>query len=229
MRVTRVWKAAVTGTPGSVTISFDLGTGIYNSGVASNYGLLVNSSTDFSAVTPITGGTITGNTISFSGVSLADGNYFTLGLPLVPSPGGVVVGLKVWLKANLGVSSDAAGTIPAVDAGPVQRWNDQTSLNNNATNTGTPIYNTTNNLINFNPTIFYDGSSGHNLSYAAINQYSLITVSRLDGTLNKRVFASQVGNVIVGYWNGKEDVLYLDGSPSLLTGVNATTNPTYIR
>jgi Secretion system C-terminal sorting domain len=225
MRVTRVWKAAVAGVPGTATVSFDLGTGIYNSGVAASYSLLISNTSDFSSATPVTGGSIVGSTISFSGVALSDGNFFTLGLPLVPSPGGVVNGLSVWLKSNTGVSSDAAGTIPATDLGAVQRWNDQTSLNNNAVNTGSPIFNLSNNLINFNPTVYYDGTSGHNLTYSVTNQYSLITVSKMDGTLNRRVFSSRIGNMLSGNWNGREDVLYLDGTPSILGGAAATNNP----
>ncbi len=225
MRVTRIWKVQSTNTPGSATVSFDVGTGIYNSGSAASYSLLVSNSTDFSGSVPITGGSLVGGVISFSNVTLNDGSFFTLGLPLVPSPGGIISGLRVWLKANTGVSSDAAGSVPATDLGAVQRWNDQTSLNNNATNTGTPIYNLTSNLINFNPTVFYDGASGHNLAYSVTNQYSLITMSRMEGSQSRRAFSSRIGNALSGYWSGREDVLYLDGNPNLLTGQVATTNP----
>jgi len=96
---------------------------------------------------------------------------------------------------------------------------------NNGTATGVPIYNSTNNLINFNSTVYYDGTAGHNVVYGATNQYSLITVSRMEGTLNRRAFSSRIGNALSGFWNGREDVLYLDANPSILAGQAATVNP----
>ncbi len=227
MRVTRIWKADLNGTPGVVDISFDLGTGIYNSGLASDYALLYKTGdTDFStgAIAYTTGATIALNVITFTNVPVADGDFFTLALPRVVAPGGVINGLNVWLKANAGVYSDA-GVTAATDGGSVQRWSDQTSLSNNATNTGTPVWNSTTNLINYNPTIYYNGVSGHNLAYGTTNQYSVITMGRMEGTQNRRMFSSQSGNVLLGTWNGREDVLYLDNNPSFLTGLAASTNP----
>lgn len=226
MRVTRIWRADLTGTPGLVDLSFELGTGIFNSGVQTDYALIIKTAdTNFeSGSTVITGGVITGSVLKFDNVNLGDNDYFTLALPRIAAPGGVITGLGVWLKANTGVFADA-GVTPAVDGGSVQRWADQTSLANNATQTGTPIYNTSNNLINFNPTIFYDGSSGHNLSYSTVNQFTLFTMGRLEGTLNRRLFSSRIGNALTGTWSGREDVFFLNGNPSFLTGIAATTNP----
>ncbi len=227
MRVTRIWKADLNGAPGVVNISFDLGTGIYNSGLASDYALLYKTGdTDFStgATAHTTGATIALNVITFTNVPVADGDFFTLGLPQLIAPGGVINGLNVWLKADAGVYADA-GVTPATDGGTVQRWADQTSLLNNATQVGTPVWNSTNNLINFNPTVYYNGLSSHNLTYTATNQYTLITMGRMEGTQNRRMFSSAVGNVLFGTWGGREDVLYLDNSPNLLGGIVATTNP----
>jgi len=81
MRVTKIWRTQLTGgTPATVNVSFDLGTGIYNSGIAGNYSLLQSTTPDFSAATPVTGGSISSNVITFNGVTLNDGDYFTLGL-----------------------------------------------------------------------------------------------------------------------------------------------------
>ncbi|NOS94700.1 MAG: hypothetical protein HOP30_22545, partial [Cyclobacteriaceae bacterium] len=227
MRVTRVWKADLNGAPGVVDISFDLGTGIYNSGLVADYALLYKTGdTDFStgAIAYITGASIASNVITFPNVPIADGDFFTLALPRVVAPGGVITGLNVWLKADAGVYSDA-GVTAATDGGSVQRWGDQTTLSNNATNTGTPVWNSSNNLINYNPTIYYDGASGHNLTYSSTNQYTVVTMGRMEGTQNRRMFASRTGNVLLGTWNGREDVFYLDANPSLLTGLAASTNP----
>lgn len=226
MRVTRIWRAELTGAPGAMDISFELGTGIYNSGDQTDYALIIKGAdTNFeSGSTVVSGGILTGNILRFDNVVLTDNDYFTLALPRIEAPGGVIAGLGVWLKANAGVFSDG-GTTPAVDGGPVQRWADQTSLANNATQTGIPFYNTSSNLINFNPTIFYDGTSGHNLSYSTVNQFTLFTMGRLEGTLNRRLFSSRVGNALTGTWNGREDVLFLNGNPNFLSGIAATTNP----
>ncbi len=227
MRVAKIWKADLNGTPGTINISFDLGTGIYNSGAVADYALLIKTGyTDFSTgATAYTGGaSIVSNVITFTNVTMADGDFFTLALPRIIAPGGVVNGLNVWLKANAGVYADV-GVTPATNGGSVQRWADQTSLGNNATNTGIPIYNLSTNQINYNPTLYYDGASGHNLTYSVTNQYSLFTIGRMEGTQNRRMFASRVGNTLSGTWNGREDVLYLDGTPSVLGGQAATTNP----
>jgi len=226
MRVTRIWRADITGTPGNVDLTFDLGTGIFNNGVGNDYALIINSTnTNFeSGSTVITGGVLAGSSLTFSNITLPDGAFFTLALPRVPAPGGVVTGLGVWLKANEGVFADA-GITPAVDGGIVQRWADATSLANNATQTGNPIYNVSSNLINFNPTLYYDGASGHNLTYSTINRYSIFTMSRMEGSLNRRVFSSRIGNALTGYWNGREDVIFLDASPNILGGSAASTNP----
>jgi len=227
MRVTRIWRANSTGTPGTIDISFDLGTGIYNSGVVGDYALLIKTgNTDFSTgATAYTGGaSLVANVLTFTNVTLADDDFFTLALPRVLAPGGVVNGLNVWLKSNAGVFADA-GVTPASDGGSVQRWADQTTLSNNATQTGTPVWNSTTNLINFNPTLYYNGASGHNLAYGTTNQYTVITMGRMEGTQNRRMFSSAVGNVLLGTWNGREDVLFLDGNPNLLTGLAASTLP----
>lgn len=227
MRVTRVWKADLNGTPGVVDISFDLGTGIYNSGLVADYALLYKTgNTDFStgANAYTTGATLVANVITFPNVPMADGDFFTLAMPRVVAPGGVINGLNVWLKANAGVYADAGVTL-ATDGGTVQRWGDQTTLSNHATNTGTPVWNSSANLINYNPTLYYDGLSGHNLNYNPTNQYTVVTMGRMEGTQNRRMFASRSGNVLLGTWSGREDVFYLDNNPSLLTGLAASTNP----
>lgn len=223
MRVERVWVAHLTGSPGHVDISFDLGSGIYNSNQAADYALLLNNTSNFTGVAPTMAGagTILSNVITFADVDLTDGTYFTLALPFVNSPGNVITNLKVWLKADAGIA--------APDGGTVGQWDDQTSLANNATASGTPIHYTSTvtpaNLINFNPTVYYDGASGHNLTYSSSGQYTMFTMARMEGTQNLRVFSSTTSNSLLGYWNGREDVLYLNGTPSLLTGQPATTNP----
>jgi hypothetical protein len=79
-RLERIWRAEVNGTTGSVSVSFDLSSGITNSGNASDYALITdNSDTDFSSgATAFTTASISGNIITFTGVTINDGDYFTL-------------------------------------------------------------------------------------------------------------------------------------------------------
>lgn len=83
-RLAQIWRAEITGTPGSIDIEIFLNGGVDFSSFA-DYALIIeNNDGDFSNgdVTTITtgksyiGGT---NSILFSGVTLSDGDYFTLG------------------------------------------------------------------------------------------------------------------------------------------------------
>ena len=77
------------------------------------------------------------------------------------SPGGVGTRLQLWLKANEGVEEAANDAAENLD--PVLNWVDQTQHNNTATQntvTNQPIF--TENAINFNPVIDFDGIN-HNL------------------------------------------------------------------
>ena len=89
-RLTRNWRTQVSGTPGTLSVSFDLSVGIYNSGNASDYALLIkNADNNFSsgATAYTTGASFNGSILTFTGVALNNGDYFTLGLPNVPGPG----------------------------------------------------------------------------------------------------------------------------------------------
>ncbi len=130
------------------------------------------------------------------------------------SPGGIATDLSLWLRADAGITVTVGSQV-----GP---WGDQSGDSNNATATGAPVLT---NGINFNPSIYYNGVDGHDMPNSLTNQYTVFTVARLQGTQNGRLFASQTGNVLIGYHNNYEDVLYLDGSPSFLTAQAATTNP----
>lgn len=72
-----------------------------------------------------------------------------------PSPGGVSSGLKLWLKADAGVT-------PSTDSGAVTAWNDQSGNAYHLTSIGGTaprIYTTSKtNLINFNPSIKFLGN-----------------------------------------------------------------------
>lgn len=76
-RLSREWKVDVNGTPGTVDVRM-----IYaaNNGTASNYAIHVDADGTFaSGATSTVASSISGDTITFTAVSLADGNFFTLG------------------------------------------------------------------------------------------------------------------------------------------------------
>lgn len=81
-RITRTWRSGVTNNLGTVTIEINL-SGI-EFGDPTSYELLidVDNDGDFSnAVRHTTGYTYNAGVITFTGVTLADGNYFTIGNP----------------------------------------------------------------------------------------------------------------------------------------------------
>ena len=75
----RAWRVDLTGTPGSVSITFDLSNGGF--GDPDNYELLLDSDGNFTNATRHTTGrsyNSTTNILTFTGVNFSDGDYFTL-------------------------------------------------------------------------------------------------------------------------------------------------------
>lgn len=80
-RITRVWRLSETGDVGSVAVSFDISS-LTGSPIGANLRLLIDRDGDGFAdndVTPISGGTFTGDIITFTGVNFQSGDRFTLG------------------------------------------------------------------------------------------------------------------------------------------------------
>ncbi|MBK7872689.1 MAG: hypothetical protein IPJ74_19435 [Saprospiraceae bacterium] len=140
--------------------------------------------------------------VTINSSELPDGAYFTLSTK-ISGPACVDNGIQNWLRADYGTGITTQG-------GTVSSWIDFSGNANNATGTGDPSYDVTN-AINFNPVIYYDGSDAHNLANSVVGNYSIFTISRMEGPDNQRVFQSQTGNVLMGYHAGTEDDLYLNG------------------
>ncbi len=165
LRLTRIWRVAEENDMGNVTVSFDI-TGLGLSANAADYSLLIGSNSsngDFSNATVVTGASINSNVVTFTGVSLADGEYFTLGTNFfVCAPGGVETDLALWYKAD-------AGTNTVVDAADVTAWADQSINGNDASEEnggGTPeepTYRT--NVVNYNPVIRFTDPGTLSFSY----------------------------------------------------------------
>lgn len=80
-RLGRTWRANETGDVGETAIDFDLSEISGASSSASDYALIMSSSSDFkNALTHTTGANISGSTLTFTNVDLADGEYFTLAM-----------------------------------------------------------------------------------------------------------------------------------------------------
>ena len=65
--------------------------------------------------------------------------------------------------------------------------------------------------INGHPVVHFDGNDTLAVSRSIDNRYTILTVSRLEGTQNFRLLTSKTQNWIMGYWNNYEDVFYTSG------------------
>ncbi len=149
--------------------------------------------------------------ITFNSSELGDGSYFTIATKIV-GPACVNSGVVAWLRADYGANGAA--------------WSDFSGNNNNPTATSDP--DTASVYINFNRAYYYDGNDVHTLPVSAnltTGNYSIMTVSRMEGTQNGRVFGSSNGdNKLMGYWGGYENQLHIEGWLNGPYGTLATTN-----
>ena len=153
-RMTRVWRAEENnGDVGNlqvkIKISNDL---VYPVGIKEQVFLLIsNNATDFSSATVVAATSFTNGEATFDNVNIADGQFFTLGV-FASGPGGVTDGLKFWTKSNVGVTGTTS----------VSQWNDVAGAGNHATqSTAANQPSLTNNSINFNPALTFDGTSDY--------------------------------------------------------------------
>lgn len=169
-RMSRVWKVQDTGTVGETELQFDLTSLGYSVSDPAAFSLLVGNTATMADATIITGGTLNGNVLSFTGIDLTDGQFFTIGTGFVTcGPGGVNTNIALWLRADLEVFSDA-GSTAAVDGNDVGQWNDQSSPADNGSEVdlggGGPIEPTfETNEINFNPVLRFIDPNSTNASY----------------------------------------------------------------
>ncbi len=189
LRLTRVWRVAEENEMGEVSVSFDV-TGLGLSSNASNYSLLIGNSSsngDFSNATVVTGATINSNVVTFTGVSLEDGEYFTLGTDfLTCAPGGVSTNLGMWFRAD-------AGTNTTTDAQDVTSWADQSDNGNDASAVSNgvpeePTYRT--GVVNFNPTLRFTDPGNSNVTHMSFGSVSDIRTVATDDMTLISVFAT---------------------------------------
>ncbi|MCE7996546.1 MAG: T9SS type A sorting domain-containing protein [Roseivirga sp.] len=169
-RMTRVWRVEDNGTVGNTELQFDLSTLGYSVADASAFSLLISNTSTIADASITTGGTLNGSVLSFTGVDLTDGQFFTIGTAFTTcGPGGVNTNIGLWLRADLEVFSDA-GVTAATDGGDVAQWNDQSSpaSNTSEANGGggsvvEPLFRATE--INYNSSVFVSDQNTTNNSF----------------------------------------------------------------
>ncbi len=231
-RISRVWKVAETGTVGNVEIQFDL-TGLGYGTNLDDFHLIVSNTATMASGTLTAASSINGNVITFTGVDLSDGQFFSLATK-AGSPGGVYTDLYVWLKADKEAYN--TGTTDATDGQTVATWNDQSTTDTDATSDGNPptFKNNSTDNINFNPILDFDGTNdrltfGNLTNIKSGSDYTIIAVGiRGTGATNYFIGSSGSSNnqaLHFGY-RGVGTTLALDhfGS-SISLNVNAFDNP----
>ncbi|PDS21880.1 hypothetical protein [Flavobacterium branchiophilum] len=120
--------------------------------------------------------------------------YFASNILSAQSPGGVS-GASLWYKSNVGVTNSSG----------VSQWNDQSGNARDlaqATATARPVLNTATNLINFNPTITFDGVNDV-LKTAPINKTDIISGSDPYAASTYIVYrAKNTSSVLYSHSNG---------------------------
>ncbi|MEQ9425591.1 MAG: choice-of-anchor D domain-containing protein [Cyclobacteriaceae bacterium] len=187
-RLDREWRASVTGTPGDLTLQFDLSgiTGVgsdFSARTVADFKVLVDADGDFTDgfvqsfdATSFDSGT---EIVTITGVTLGDNDIFTLSTAIpAKGPGGVTSGLQLWLRADMGAFQDLAASSDAdTDGQNVLRWDDQVSSQQytndvfgNVSN-AIPTYRTDVEGFNFNPAIQFnnDGTENDYLANATSN------------------------------------------------------------
>jgi co-chaperonin GroES (HSP10) len=152
-RLNKIWRTDITGTPGPVSFSIDLtDLGLPIGLAATDYALLIDADGTFNAGATIhtNGAALAAAQLSFTNVTFADGDYFTIAVSssALKGPANVTNNLKLWLKANAGV----AGTTP------ITSWTDQAGNGYTATAPGNAP-DLLANQINFNPSIDFTSAN----------------------------------------------------------------------
>lgn len=155
-RLNREWKVQKTGNVNSLQLKMYLAGLVPSSTASSDIKLLIDDDGDFtSGTTTITDPSAydaATQTVTFDNVNFNNGDYFTLVTDLTnQAPGGVTFNLYTWYRSDKGIN--ATGTV-------LNNWYDQSASGLNlapaVAGTSNPAFT---GLINFNPTLSYDGTN----------------------------------------------------------------------
>ncbi len=203
-RFSRIWKVQETGTVGTVQVALPstLGNGATVYLVrstdatfdASDEYLPLSIGVPSDSILTVGGSDYLATTINFN-----NGDYFTIATYLT-APGCVAANLNLWLKADKGLSSTTDGTT-------LNYWANQ-SINGidsvyQATATARPtVFNTTKgNLVNFNPSLSFDGGDeliSSNRLFSNTAPFTTIAMA-IDRRTNTAELRAPMG---MGYGNG---------------------------
>ncbi|WP_449386895.1 hypothetical protein [Chryseobacterium lineare] len=161
-RMARIWKVQETGTVGKVRVALKVSD---LPGSVTKPTLLVSGDTTFDGsdtriemIKQTIGGVdyyVTKNDPSIN-LDFSSGQYFSFAA-FVTAPGGVL-GESLWLKADNGTST-------TTDNSGISSWADQSTNGTNAlqaTSGNRPLYRSVNSqLMNFNPTVYFDGTDDY--------------------------------------------------------------------
>lgn len=215
-RLAKTFKVQKTGTVGAVQIKVNL-RGVSLGKVASDHYLAIHSSATFSGVITklVQATSYSGGILTFDNVTLTDGQFFTIIGKKAQGPANLTTNLKLWLRADDGISLNGSTVDSWTDQGP--GGNDVTQV----TVANQPVYNELTNLINFNPTLTFDGANDYmrtsaniygtgNISYTTfgIVDHTTVAASRyllsdgVPGVTNQNIFFGHQGAVQTqGNWN----------------------------
>ncbi|MCV9385026.1 T9SS type A sorting domain-containing protein [Reichenbachiella ulvae] len=227
-RCGRTWYFSELGTggdAGSISITFDIASLGLGGAVASDFKLLADTDTDFTTgATETAADILSNNTITFSAVDLDHGTYFTLATT-GEAPGGLGSDLRMWFKADAGVS-------PSTDGATITSWAGQSNLSATATPSGDPAYvdNSTDN-INYNPSVDFDGTGDFFTTdqigtIGTSSDYTKLVVAVLHNTTgaNNLVSADDVGSSHAIYFNGSSTPTIYQGNTNFYSGGTVTAN-----
>ena len=238
-RWTQVWRADVTGTPGTVDLTFYLGNNDF-AGNPSDYVVYIeNANGDFTD-----GGTsiqesgrsydAVNKTVTFSGISLSDGDYFTLAekflldASLAHGPGGVgnTSSIEAWLDAS---------KISASDGDPIDIWSDLSGNLNNAVQNADLNYRPTYNVVNGIDFIHFDGNNDYldfknNVTTDALTSFMVINRTVSNNTqsclfnLNKHAVYIERNFLRPLYANLAKHLLAFDDNVPILLATQTGSN-----
>jgi hypothetical protein len=125
--------------------------------------------------------------------------------------------------SNLMLLWHDAGTISGTTGTSVPTWTSRVN-SRVAVSIETTHPTLKNNGLNGYNTVVYNTSCWHENAGLNLNgNYTFISMSRLTGGANNRVFGDRYDNIAIGYWLNNQDVLYLDNRPGNLFVSTATT------
>ncbi|WP_263602339.1 hypothetical protein [Chryseobacterium sp. PET-29] len=243
-RMARIWKVQETGTVGTVKVALAVSD---VPGSVTNPTLLLSTDAVFDGTDirqTMVLETIGGIQYYTTTVDFTSGQFFSFA-GFVAAPGGVL-GTALWLKADSGTSS-------TVDNTAISQWNDQANANNavQSTTASQPVYRDSGaSVLNFNPTVVFDGtndyltvpySPSYNGDITVFSMHNLNNISSYRSPIGSRSTTSATrgwnwyynagvrefwtGDSSPTVWNTLFSTTYTVNTPELLT-FDATLNST---